>query len=177
MGVSIKTVGRSVLESMLFLAMLGVGITLMNQIPFLRDGGGIPSGVFLVVLSGMASFVVAAVFPKPTYWRSFLKLFLGALLTIGIFALLTLLIGPAIFTLVLDFLWSIGVAVWDWSSVDSFITGFIMLFFYIMVTIFVVGIIMAGLFAVTNFLVLLMMNAYVDRKPAGQDQPNSQNPL
>jgi cbb3-type cytochrome oxidase subunit 3 len=155
-----KTVGRSILESMLFLAVLGSAITFVNSIPALRDFAGMPTLVYIPVLSAGASLVVAFAFPKPTFWSAFLKLFTGGLLTFAIFAGLSVVLGPAVFTVVLDWLWSAGAAVWDWSSVQGIAAGIISVIMYIMFTLIIVGIIFAGLFALTNFFVLLVMNMF-----------------
>ncbi len=164
MAVSMKTIGRSILESMLFLAVLGASITFINAFPSLRDFAGMPTLVYIPVLSAGASLVVAFAFPKPTFWTAFLKLFTGGLLTFGIFAGLSIVAGPTVFTIVLDWLWSAGASVWDWSSVQGIMAGIVAVIFYIMITLVIVGIIFAGLFALTNLLVLLVMNIFVDRR-------------
>ena len=169
MAVSMKTVGRSILESMLFLAVLGASITVIDAFPSIRNFAGMPIIVYIPVLSAFASLIVAFAFPKPTFWTAFLKLFTGGLLTFAIFAGLTVVAGPTVFTIVLDALWSAGASVWDWSSAQGIVAGIISVIFYIMITLVIVGIIFAGLFALTNVLVLLVMNIFVARRQENLD--------
>lgn len=169
MAIQLKTVGRSVLESMLFLAVLGTSYGLFNVLPFFNFEEGSSVMVAIPFMTMAASAVVAAAFPKPSFKRAFLKYFLGGLLTFGIFSLMTIALGPVIFTLVLDWLWDTGANVWNWSSPSGIVAGIFAVFAYIMLTIVLVGMVFAGLFALTNFLVLLAINVITERKRAQED--------
>jgi hypothetical protein len=172
MAVNAKNVVRSILESMLFLAVLGSSISILSM--FMRTAHQEHISVYIAypLLCSVSSLVVAMAFPKPTYWRAFWKLFAGGLLTFAIVGVLAIVIGPKIFTLLLDVLWSAGGYVWDWSSADSIILGIFAVLFYILLTILIMGLIMSALFALTNFFVLLGMNMVVERRQQAQPVQN-----
>ncbi len=162
MGVSVKTIGRSILESMFFLAVLSGVLMVLDSVPILKKLG-IPPLAYFPIVCGISSAIVGYTFPKPTFKMAFWKLFIGGLITFLIFLGLTLALGAAVFTAILDGLWSGGGFVWDRAAGEGIVGGIVAIIFYIVVTIVLVGIFFAGLFALTNFLVLLVMNSYVER--------------
>jgi hypothetical protein len=149
---------------MLFLAVLAFAITLLNFIPSLKRVIEMPLIVYFPVLTAGASLVVASAFPRPTFWTAFLKLFLGGLLTLGIFSIVSAAVGTASFMFLSDWIWEGGVAVWNWAGTENIAAGIMALLFYMIAVSIVFGIIFAALFALTNFLVLLVMNAIASRK-------------
>lgn len=177
MAISIKTVGRSILESMLFLAVIAFGSVVFSKLKVIAQGFELSPFVYLPFMAVAASSVVALVFPKPTYWRAFFKFLLGALLTFGIFAVLMAILGSTVFTAILDALWNLGGVIWDWSSVDNVVLGFFAVLFYIFFAVLVFGMLLAGLFAITNFLVLLGINVFLDRNKATTEPVRSQDDL
>jgi hypothetical protein len=172
MAVSAKSVVRSILESMLFLGVLGTGVTIMSMVMRTAHQEHVSLYVAYPLLCSVSSLVVALAFPKPTYWRAFWKLFAGGLLTFVIVGVLAIVLGPKVFTLLLDILWSLGGHVWDWSSADSIVLGIFAVLFYIMLTILLMGLIMSIVFAITNFIVLLVMNMVMDRRAGAQAVQN-----
>lgn len=162
MGVSAKTVGRSILESMFFLAVMSGLILLFYEVPSFKKLG-LSALAFFPIVCAITSAIVGYTFPKPSFKLAFLKLVIGGHITLLIFVGLTLILGPTVFTAVLDFLWDGGSYAWNHGAVEGVIAGIFAVIFYGILTVILVGMIFAGLFALTNFLVLLAMNAYVDR--------------
>lgn len=170
MAISVKTIGRSILESMLFLALFSFGTTILSKLNLFSTGNEAAAiWITMPVLSAFASFVVAFVFPKPTYWRAFLKFFLGALLTVAIFSILLAIIGPTMLSWVLELLWGTGGMIWDWASGNGVAAGVSAVIMYIFFTIFVFGLLFAGLFALTNLMVITGINVFIDKKKEAQD--------
>lgn len=166
MAISVKTIGRSVLESMLFLAFLSLGITIVSNVTSnASDNGGV-FWVSMPILSSVASLLVAAVFPKPTFWRAFLKFLCGAFLTMAIFGILIAIVGPVLFSWILELLWGTGGYIWDWASGNGVAAGVAAVIMYIFFTIFVFGLVLSGLFALTNLMVMTGINMFVDKRNA-----------
>jgi hypothetical protein len=174
MAVTIRKVGKSLLESLLFLVVLGVGTSFLSMFPALRDKMDIPPVVYLPLLTAGASAVVALAFPKPSFLQAFLKLFIGGIFTFLIFGILVSILGMVVFDAVLDFFWKSGVAIWDWSSADGVIGGIVAVFFYIMMALLVVAGIFTVIFALTHMLVLLVMNLFLRRNE--EEAPEAQQP-
>ncbi|MBK9451912.1 MAG: hypothetical protein IPN95_21345 [Bacteroidetes bacterium] len=170
MAISVKTVGRSVLESMLFLAFLSMGITILSKIE--PEGSQSDSWYWITipVLCTVASLLVALVFPKPTYWRAFFKFLLGAFLTMAIFGIILAIVGPILFSWILELLWGTGGYIWDWASGNGVAAGVGAVMMYIFFTIFVFGLVLSGLFALTNMLVVIGVNMFIERRNQGQAQ-------
>ena len=147
---------------MFFLAVIAGLLMVMDSISGLKQLG-LSKWLYFPILCAIASAIVAYAFPKPSFKVAFLKLFAGGLITFLIFLGLTLTLGAAVFAAVLDTLWSGGGLAWSRASGEGVVAGIIAVFVYAMITIVIVGILFACIFALTNFVVLLVMNAYVDR--------------
>lgn len=174
MAVTLKKVGKSLLESLLFLVVLGVGTSFLSMVPSIRNTMDIPPIVYIPLMTAGASAVVALAFPRPNFLQAFLKLFIGGIFTFLIFAILVAILGPVVFESVLNFFWNSGVAIWDWSSADGIIGGIVAVFAYIMVAILVVAGIFTGIFAITHMLVLLVMNLFLRRNE--EEAPEAPQP-
>jgi hypothetical protein len=170
MAISVKTVGRSVLESMLFLAFLSMGITILSNVAPEGSQSDAWYWVAIPALCTVASLLVALVFPKPTYWRAFFKFVLGAFLTLAIFGILLAIAGPILFSWILELLWGTGGYIWDWASGNGVAAGVAAVMMYIFFTIFVFGLVLSGLFALTNMVVVLGVNMFIDKRNQGQAQ-------
>jgi len=115
--------------------------------------------------------LVALVFPKPTYWRAFFKFLLGAFLTMAIFGILLAIMGPILFSWILELLWGTGGYIWDWAAGNGVAWGVAAVMMYIFFTIFIIGLVLSGLFALTNLVVVTGMNVVIDKRDQSKGQP------
>lgn len=168
MALSVKTVFRSILESMLFLAVLGTAITVLSAFPGLKKILDMPTIVYFPVLTAGASAVVAFAFPKPTFWTAFIKLFIGGLLTLAIFSIVSVAAGAAGLEFLSTYIWDAGVGIWKWASGGNIAAGILAILFYVIILAFFIASLFAALFALINFLVLLVMNSLTHREEPQQ---------
>jgi hypothetical protein len=155
---------------MLFLAFLSMGITIESNVAPEGSQSDAWYWVAIPALCTVASLLVALVFPKPTYWRAFFKFVLGAFLTLAIFGILLAIAGPILFSWILELLWGTGGYIWDWASGNGVAAGVAAVMMYIFFTIFVFGLVLSGLFALTNMVVVLGVNMFIDKRNQGQAQ-------
>jgi hypothetical protein len=170
MALPIRKIGHSLLESLLYLAVLGASSAFLGFFPAITKRIDIPPYVYLPVMTAMASAVVAFAFPKPNFIQAFLKLFIGGIFTFLIFLVLLLSLGPIVFEVILGFFWDAGAAVWDWTSATSIVAAIFSLLIYIFITLVIVGLVFAGLFAITHVIVLMVMNLFIKRNIADEDE-------
>jgi hypothetical protein len=170
MAISMKVIGRSVVESMVFLATLSMASSFIF-IFFDKNGDtGLPIYAGLPVAVALASAASALLFPKPTFWKAFAKIFGGGLLTFAIFAAIALTFGPPVVMLMFNFIWEFGVGIFDWSTFDHIIAGIFGMIIYFFFVFLVISIILMFLFALVNIFVNLVINAVASRNQEDEVQ-------
>lgn len=169
MALPFRKIGHSLLESLLYLAVLGGTSSVLAFLPALNKSIDIPPYVYVPVMTAIASGIVAFAFPKPNFLQAFLKLFIGGIFTFLIFVVLVLTLGPIVFEAILSFFWNAGAAVWDWTSAASIIAAIFSVLLYIFLTLIIVGLIFAALFSITHVIVLMVMNLFIKRNIADED--------
>ncbi len=170
MAFPLRKIGHSLLESLLFLAVLGAASAFFGFFPGIKETFDIPPYVYVPVFTAAASGVVALAFPKPTFLQAFLKLFIGGIFTFLIFVVLVAVLGTAVFDSILALFWNNGAAVWSWSSGGSIVAAVFAIIMYIFFALFIVGLIFAGLFALTHILVLMVMNLFIKRNEGDEEE-------
>jgi hypothetical protein len=66
-------------------------------------------------------------------------------------------------------LWGTGGYIWDWAAGNGVAWGVAAVMMYIFFTIFVIGLVLSGLFALTNLLVMTGINMFIDKKKITED--------